>query len=481
LHWPWALAQAIRFNRKARAVTGDATSPRTVLSIHGPEDPENCDFNSFTARIVGECGFDNQVFTIPARPPAKNRSSSVSDWFWNYAWFWFVCIPNVPLIFIKIVLRYRVTLIQLREVIRRRGIPDVCVALSSCSDSGFIAFICHRLWGVPYAVLEHDSGYRRGSFGYAGRILRRITLGSAALPLAVSSELAAAIRAALDRPGLRIGIMPNPVTARFLIPMQWSARDGRLNANIFTFGASTRWRRLKRLDVLLEAFELLCSRGINANLHIAGPPENKSREACGKMRYADRIKYYGTISRDKIVEFFDDCDCWVVPSDYETFGVPVIEAMARGLPVIATRCGGPETIITSTDLGRIVEAGDAVAMSRAMEEVVLNYRHFDPERIRAHIEKRYSPSYLRERWREALLFIAATSARDQESRWPAPPISEASPIVSPRQGRTSLAGPGRDRTRLKVNHRRIATTRRVPKRMEIDEQRIQHRAEGPIR
>ena len=44
----------------------------------------------------------------------------------------------------------------------------------------------------------------------------------------------------------------------------------------------------------------------------------------------------------KLIKVYEECDCFVLPSAGETFGVVYVEAMAAGLPVIATRCGGPE-------------------------------------------------------------------------------------------------------------------------------------------
>ena len=47
----------------------------------------------------------------------------------------------------------------------------------------------------------------------------------------------------------------------------------------------------------------------------------------------------------EIVKVYEECDCFVLPSAGETFGVVYVEAMAAGLPVIATRCGGPEDFV----------------------------------------------------------------------------------------------------------------------------------------
>ena len=66
-------------------------------------------------------------------------------------------------------------------------------------------------------------------------------------------------------------------------------------------------------------------------------------------------KMEGRIIRDekvnlrRIKNFYSDINLFVLPSRYETFGMVLIEAMASGIPVVATRCGGPNDIVTDKD------------------------------------------------------------------------------------------------------------------------------------
>lgn len=59
----------------------------------------------------------------------------------------------------------------------------------------------------------------------------------------------------------------------------------------------------------------------------------------------DIVMFHGILSPMEIVKVYEECDCFVLPSAGETFGVVYVEAMAAGLPVIATRCGGPEDFV----------------------------------------------------------------------------------------------------------------------------------------
>lgn len=73
----------------------------------------------------------------------------------------------------------------------------------------------------------------------------------------------------------------------------------------------------------------------------------------------------------------------------ETFGVTLIEAMACGKPVIATRSGGPETFVHD-DNGLLVPTGDVEALADAMRQMAKTYHQYDPDAIRADCVARFS-------------------------------------------------------------------------------------------
>jgi glycosyltransferase involved in cell wall biosynthesis len=99
----------------------------------------------------------------------------------------------------------------------------------------------------------------------------------------------------------------------------------------------------KGIDLLLEALAILKVLGLNFTLRIGGDGALKSE----LMRQAESlnlsVEWVGWV-RDKTA-FLYGLDYYVMPSRTETFPITLLEAMAHGLPVIATRCGGAEAII----------------------------------------------------------------------------------------------------------------------------------------
>ncbi len=88
---------------------------------------------------------------------------------------------------------------------------------------------------------------------------------------------------------------------------------------------------------------------------------------------AHLVTFHGKVTQDKLIKYYDQSDIMLVPSLWqEPFGLVVAEAMARGLPVIASNVGGPAEMITHEGNGLLVEPGDEQALATAITRLVDN-------------------------------------------------------------------------------------------------------------
>ena len=145
-------------------------------------------------------------------------------------------------------------------------------------------------------------------------------------------------------------------------------------------------------DVLLRALALLRDAGTPVTLQIVG--DGPRREAlvalAEKLGIADAVTLSGRLPREGLLHALRQADVFVMPSLREGFGVALVEAMATGLPVVATRSGGPEEIVRLSD-GVLVAPGDAEALAAGIREVITRLGEFDAEDIARGIRDRYSP------------------------------------------------------------------------------------------
>lgn len=144
----------------------------------------------------------------------------------------------------------------------------------------------------------------------------------------------------------------------------------------------------KGYDVLIEAFAHLDNA---EQLIIIGSGTEKDRlhALAGQLGIADRIRFTDMLDKQAIVSLMNESNAFVLPSRGETFGVAYIEAMAMGLPVIATVCGGPEHFVTP-DNGLLVGIDNVEQLTKAMKRMEETIDKYQPENIRAYVRGSFS-------------------------------------------------------------------------------------------
>ena len=96
----------------------------------------------------------------------------------------------------------------------------------------------------------------------------------------------------------------------------------------------------------------------------------------------------------------------VLPSRAESFGAVLVEALASGTPVVATRCGGPEDIVAD-EVGRLVPSDAPEALADALAAVLDQAEAFPPERLREYALSRFGLERVVDRTYELYLEAAA--------------------------------------------------------------------------
>jgi glycosyltransferase involved in cell wall biosynthesis len=137
----------------------------------------------------------------------------------------------------------------------------------------------------------------------------------------------------------------------------------------------------KGFDVLIEA--VAKSKSERRLIVLGEGPERARLEQLVVQRgLSDRVELRGYVNEPWPV--FADAKMLALASRSEAFGNVIVEALAHGLPVVATRCGGPQEILEDGRFGRLVPVDDADAMARAIDETLGDPG--DPSQHRARAE-----------------------------------------------------------------------------------------------
>ncbi len=137
---------------------------------------------------------------------------------------------------------------------------------------------------------------------------------------------------------------------------------------VFTVGFLGRLTREKGVEVLLNT---LISTGSVAVIAGTGPEENSLKKLAKENGIGNRVKFLGEVADKQ--KFFSQIDCLIVPSvEAESFGLVIIEAMAAGIPVVASRIGGILEIIEDKKTGLLFEPGNKTELAEKIQFLLKN-------------------------------------------------------------------------------------------------------------
>jgi len=143
---------------------------------------------------------------------------------------------------------------------------------------------------------------------------------------------------------------------------------------------------------LIDAFALKFA-GSTAMLRLGGtgPREAQLRARAAERGVGKQVVFLGHLHREAMLRELQRCDCFVLASQHETFGVVLIEALACGRPIISTRCGGPEDVVTE-DCGLLVERDDPLALASAMRSMAATLDKYSASALRENARIRFGES-----------------------------------------------------------------------------------------
>lgn len=166
----------------------------------------------------------------------------------------------------------------------------------------------------------------------------------------------------------RIRVIPNPISAVMMRAGLETPPRQRTDTPVILY--TGRLAPVKGIEVLLQAARLVHQDIPSATFVLAGtwqmprPPQTYGLALNAKSQ--DGVLWVGSKTQEELIALYRQATCFVMPSYYETFGISVLEALAFGLPVVATKVGGLTEIVSDPAIGQLTPPGEAELLASAL-------------------------------------------------------------------------------------------------------------------
>ena len=285
-----------------------------------------------------------------------------------------------------------------KRIKKEWGNPDL-IHVNVIDRSGYIALILKYLKKIKYVITEHstpDIDYLRGLTKKTKiplKFLKKLVI--------INSEyINVDSQASLDyykKVGFKgnFGIIKNVVEIKpeFLIPSKRYKKD-----NIKRAVHISILNGRKNVADIINAFDHICNK-LNRKeleLHLIGDGEQKNQleNLADKLKLLNKnIFFHGFVNENKKLEILINSDFHILNSDEEGFSVVTAESILYGIPVIATRCGGPEDFVPK-EVGILIERRNLKELIDAIIYMMDNSQYYVPSVLQEFGKNNFSPEII---------------------------------------------------------------------------------------
>ena len=245
----------------------------------------------------------------------------------------------------------RIALKLFETYVDEYGKPDI-IHVHSMWYAGFAAQLISEKYGIPYVVTEHSTAFARNLIPLDEISSLKQVASDAKVCIAVSNEFSLLLNKLFET-------------------QKWTYIPNIVNDEFISFE--------KTLD----------TEEVRLKIGGDGPLMSELKILAKELGVESQVIFLGKLSRQQVKEEMALSNAFVLSSEYETFGVVLVEALALGKPVIATKCGGPESIV-APGVGCLISKNSEREMTNALLELHQNWNKFDAVQIRQYCVENFS-------------------------------------------------------------------------------------------
>ncbi len=269
-----------------------------------------------------------------------------------------------------------------RKLRKENGKPDIIHA--HIYVAGVPAVILGKIYHIPVVLTVHSSTFPRRALRPNQKRQARFAINNADLVLPVSNFL----KKSIGDYGFKneFQVVPNTIDTK-LFSLLLNGKKSK-KKEILTI---TSFKPKKGNLYLLEALSIIKNKRNDFCINIIGdsPEKKEYEEMVNNLQLQDFVKFCGFKRKKEVVHLIRQCDFLVSPSLFETFGVSIIEALACGKPIVATKSGGPNEIIDKK-VGVLAATKNSEDLAKSIDYMLDHYQDYSPERLANYAQENFS-------------------------------------------------------------------------------------------
>lgn len=274
-----------------------------------------------------------------------------------------------------------------KKYIKVNGKPDILHAMVTV-PAGYATCLLGEEYNIPVVVTEHCGNNER----FFNGIFKKY--GNYVLQHSVYSTVSNYMKDVVLKYSDECYVLPNLVHTNVF---ENDEKLKKLNKQ-FNLVSVCALREGKKIDNIFLAMKK-AQKNTKIKLHLDvvgdGYEEKYYKDRARELKMGDTVSFLGRKNKQEISEILKQEHALVIASELESFAIPGIEAMSAGLPVISTKCLGPEEYINK-DNGILCELNDVDSLANSILEMIDKYDKYDADLIRKSINKYSKTSILKE-------------------------------------------------------------------------------------